>query len=192
MDIHELILKTRSYRRFHQDVAVPTSTLRELAEMARIAQSPWNRQAVKFVFSNRPEKNAEIFQDLGWASRMPDWPGPSEGERPSAYIIIVGDKEVSKTFNFDHVVAGSAILLGATERGLGGCLIGAFNKKHIAGVAGLSERFEPLLVVALGKPNETIVLDPLGPDGNTAYWNDENGVHHVPKRSLDELILGEI
>lgn len=192
MDVHELILRTRSYRRFHENTPVPTSTLRELAELARIAQSPWNRQAVKFLFCNRPEKNAEIFRLLGWASKMPDWPGPSEGERPAAYIIIVGDKEVSESFNFDHVVAGSAMLLGATEHGLGGCLIGAFGQKRLAAVAGLSDRYEPLLVLALGKPNETIVLDPLGPDGNTDYWNDANGVHHVPKRSLDELILGEL
>ena len=192
MNVHELILKTRSYRRFHENVPVSASTLRELVEMARIAQSPWNRQAVKFLFCNRPEKNAEIFPLLGWASRMPDWPGPAEGERPAAYILIFGDKEVSKTFNCDHVVAGSAMLLGATERGLGGCLIGAFHKKRLAAVAGLPDRYEPLLVVALGRPNETIVLDPLGPDGTTAYWNDESGIHHVPKRALDELILGEL
>ena len=192
MDVHELILKTRSYRRFHENEPVPTSTLRELAEMARIAQSPWNRQAARFVFCNRPEKNAEIFPHLVWASRMPDWPGPAEGERPAAYIVIVGDKQIAQSFPFDHVVAGSAMLLGATERGFGGCLIGAFNKKRIAATAGLSDRYEPLLVVALGKPNETIVLDPVGPDGNTDYWNDEDGVHHVPKRSLDDLILGEL
>jgi len=192
LDVHELILKTRSYRRFHENIPIPTSTLRELVEMARIAQSPWNRQAVKFLFSNRPEKNAEIFPLLAWASRMPDWPGPAEGERPAAYIIILGDREITRSFNFDHVVAGTAILLGATERGLGGCLIGAFSKKRMAAVTSVSDRFEPLLVVALGKPNETIMLDPVGPDGNTDYWNDANGVHHVPKRSLDELILGEL
>ena len=192
MNVRELTLKNRSYRRFHQDMPVDMQTLRELVDLARVAQSPWNQQAVKFLLCNRPEMNAQIFEHLFWAARMPEWNGPAEGERPSAYIIIVADKELGKIFNFDHVVAGTTLLLGAVERGLGGCLMGAFSKKKMTATLGLSERYEPLLVVALGTPNETIVLDPVGPDGNTAYWNDEQGVHHVPKRSLEDLILGEL
>jgi nitroreductase len=192
MDVRELILKNRSYRRFRQDTLIDISTLRELVDLARVSQSPWNQQAVKFLLCNRPEKNAEIFEHLHWAALMPQWPGPSEGERPSAYIVIVGDREIGKVFNYDHVVAGTSILLGATELGLGGCLIGAFNKKELAARLNISNRYDLLLVVALGQPNETIVLDPVGPDGDTRYWNDESGVHHVPKRSLDELILGEL
>ena len=192
MNVRELTLKNRSYRRFHHDMPVDIQTLRELVDLARIAQSPWNQQAVKFLLCNRPEMNAQIFEHLFWAARMPEWNGPAEGERPSAYIIIVADKELGKVFNYDHVVAGTTLLLGAVERGLGGCLMGAFSKKKMTATLGLSERYEPLLVVALGTPNETIVLDPVGPDGNTAYWNDEQGVHHVPKRSLEDLILGEL
>ncbi|MBE9506308.1 MAG: nitroreductase family protein [Chloroflexi bacterium] len=192
MDVRELILKNRSYRRFQQDTAIDIATLREFVDLARISQSPWNQQAAKFLLCNRPEKNAEIFEHLHWAVRMPEWPGPSEGERPSAYVVILGDKEIGKLFNYDHVVAGTSLLLGATEQGLGGCLIGAFNKKKLAASLDISGRYDLLLVVALGKPGETIVLDPVGPDGDTSYWNDEKGIHHVPKRSLDELILGEL
>ncbi len=192
MDVRELILKTRSYRRFHQYEPVSVEVLRELVNLARIAQSPWNQQAAKFLLCNRQEKNAEIFPLLAWAARMPHWDGPAEGERPSAYIVIVGDRDISKVFPSDHVVAGTAILLGATERGLGGCLVGAFSKKKMSQTLGLSERYEPLLAVALGRPSETVVLDEVGPDDNTAYWHDENGVHHVPKRSLDDLILGTL
>jgi nitroreductase len=192
MDVHELILRTRSYRRFHQNNQVSMQTLRELVEMARIAQSPWNQQAVKFILCNDSDTNAQIFQHLQWAARMPEWPGPAEGERPAAYIVIVADKELGKLFNYDHTVAGTAILLGATERGLGGCLIGAFSRKSVSRVLELTERYDPLLVVALGEPAETVVLDPIGPDGSTAYWHDSEGVHHVPKRALEDLILREI
>lgn len=192
MDVRELTLKNRSYRRFHQEVSVDTQTLRELVDLARISQSPWNQQAVRFLLCNNPAMNAEIFKRLVWASRMPEWGRPAEGERPAAYIIVVADKERGKIFNYDHVVAGISILLGAVERGLGGCLIGAFSQKKMHATLKLSDRYMPLLAIALGKPNETIVLDPVGPDGNTAYWNDEQGIHHVPKRALDDLILGEL
>ena len=192
MNIRELTLKNRSYRRFHQNEPVSMETLRDLVDLARVAQSPWNQQAVKFLLCNRPEKNAEIFAHLHWAARMPDWPGPAEGERPAAYIVIVGDRELGKLFNYDHVVAGTTLLLAAAERGLGGCLLGAFSKKKISPTLGISDRYDPLLVVALGRPAETVVLDPVGPDGDTAYWTDQDGVHHVPKRSLEDLLLGEL
>lgn len=192
MDVRELTLKNRSYRRFHQHVPVEMRMLRELIDLARIAQSPWNQQAIKFLLCNRPEMNAEIFKHLTWASRMPSWKGPAEGERPTAYIIVVADKELGKVFNYDHVVAGTTILLGAVELGLGGCLVGAFRQRELHASLRLSDRYQPLLVIALGKPNEIIVLDPVGPDGDTAYWNDEDGVHHVPKRSLEDLIIGEL
>jgi len=192
MDVHELILRTRTCRRFHQDRPVSMETLRDLVEMARIAQSPWNQQAIKFILCNDAGTNAQIFEHLNWASRMPEWPGPAEGERPAAYIVIVADKELGKLFNYDHPVAGTAILLGATEKGLAGCLIGAFPRKKVSGVLELGERYDPLLVIALGERAEDVVIDPVGPDGNTAYWNDSDGVHHVPKRSLEDLILREI
>jgi len=32
---------------------------------------------------------------------------------------------------------------------------------------------------------------PPSPDGDIRYYRDAEGVHHVPKRSLDELILQE-
>jgi nitroreductase len=192
MNVRELTLKNRSYRRFHQDIPVEMETLRDLVDLARISQSPWNQQAVKFILCNRPEMNAAIFKHLVWASRIPDWPGPAEGERPAAYIIVVADKELGKLFKTDHVVAGISILLGAVERGLGGCLVGAFSPKKMQTTLQLSDRYVPLLAIALGVPNETVVLDEVGPDGNTAYWNDERGVHHVPKRSLQDLILGEL
>ena len=144
MDVHELILRTRTCRRFRQNSPVSMETLRDLVEMARVAQSPWNQQAIKFILCNDPETNAQIFTHLQWASRMPDWAGPAEGERPAAYIVIVADKELGKLFNYDHPVAGTAILLGATEKGLAGCLVGAFSRKGTSTVLELSELVKAL------------------------------------------------
>jgi len=113
--IRDLILKNRSYRRFHQEVAIELETLRELADLARCSASAANRQPLKYILSCQPDKNALIFKHLSWAGSLKDWPGPEEGERPSAYIIVLGDKEVSQSFSCDHGIAAH----GCCRQGLG-------------------------------------------------------------------------
>jgi hypothetical protein len=132
-----------------------------------------------------------VFPLLGWAGYLKDWPGPAEGERPSAYIIVLGDKEIRRSFGCDHGIAAQSILLGATEKGLGGCIIGSVQKEGLREALEIPSRYEILLVIALGKPKETVVLEEIDPGGDIKYYRDEHGVHHVPKRSLDELILQE-
>ena len=122
---------------------------------------------------------------------MSRWSGPAEGERPAAYIVILGDTELARGFGCDHGIAAQSIMLGATERGLGGCMIGSIDRPELRQVLDIPERYEILLVLALGKPAETVVLEDVGPDGDIKYYRDDEDVHHVPKRSLDELILQE-
>jgi nitroreductase len=188
--IENLVLKNRSYRRFHQDVTVELETLKELVDLARCSASAANVQPLKYILSCTAEKNALIYPRLAWAGYLKDWPGPSEGERPSAYIIILGDKKLKQSFGCDHGIAAQSILLGATERGLGGCIIGSIQKKELSEDLAIPPHCDILLVLALGKPKETVMLEAIGPDGNFKYWRDENGVHHVPKRTLDEIIIG--
>ena len=188
--IRDLVLKNRSYRRFYQDVAIELETLRELVDLARCSASAGNRQPLKYMLSCEPEKNAVIFSRLSWAGALKDWPGPSEGERPSAYIIILGDTEISKGFGCDHGIAAQSILLGAVDKGLGGCMLGAVQRDKLRKDLDIPSRYEILLVLALGRPKEKVVLESVGPDGNTTYWRDSDSVHHVPKRPLDEIIIG--
>ena len=126
-----------------------------------------------------------------WAGYIRSWKGPAEGERPSAYIVILGDTELNKSFGCDHGIAAQSIMLGATERGLGGCMIGSIDRPKLRQVLDIPERYEILLVLALGKPSETVVLEDVGPDGDIKYYRDEEDVHHVPKRTLSELVLKE-
>ena len=189
MKLKELFLKNRSYRRFYQDVPVEMETLRELVDLARLSASGANRQPLKFLLSCDPEKNALVFPQLGWAAYLKDWPGPVEGERPSAYIIILGDRKIKESFGPDHGIAAQSILLGATERGLGGCIIATIRKEKLSQALSIPDQYEILLVLALGKPKEIVKIEPVGPDGNIKSWRDEEGTHHVPKRSLDEIIL---
>jgi nitroreductase len=187
--LKDLVLKNRSYRRFDEGHAIELETLRELVDLARCSASGANRQPLKYVISNQPERNAAIFPTLAWAGYLRDWPGPAEGERPSAYIVILLDKEIAQNPFCDHGIAAQSILLGATERSLGGCILAAIQREALGQVLGLTERYEIMLVLALGKPAEEVVLERIAADGDIRYWRDERQVHHVPKRALEEIIL---
>ena len=189
--LEDLVRKNRSYRRFYQDVAVPLETLRALVYLARLSASGSNLQPLKYVLSCDPETNARIFTHTRWAGYLKDWPGPEEGERPAAYVVILGDTEIRKGFGCDHGIAAQSIMLGAAERGLGGCMLGAIDRDGLRQTLEIAEQYEILLVLALGKPKETVVLEEVGPDGDVKYYRDAEGVHHVPKRSLEEMILQE-
>jgi nitroreductase len=187
--IKELVTKNRSYRRFYEDVPISLETLRGLVDLARLSASAANIQPLKYVLSCDRKKNALIFEHLAWAGYLKDWPGPSEGERPSAYIIMLGDTELAKNVACDHGIAAQSILLGAVEKGLGGCMIASIQREKLREALGIPLRYDLLLVLALGKPKETVVIEKMGPEGNVKYWRDGEGRHHVPKRSLTEIII---
>jgi nitroreductase len=186
--LEDLIRKNRSYRRFAREGSITRETLKELVNLARLSASAGNLQPLKYVLACDPEGNEKIFPCLSWAAYLADWPGPAEGERPSAYIVVLGDRELSRSFHCDHGIAAQSILLGAVEQGLGGCILGSINRPRLKEALGIADRYEILLVLALGKPKETVVLEPAR-GGEIKYWRDERGVHHVPKRPLEEIIL---
>ena len=155
-----------------------------------MSPSARNAQPLKYMLSYDARKNSLVFATLGWAGYLKDWGGPVEGERPSAYIIVLGDKEVSLAFGCDHGIAAQSILLGAVEKGLGGCIIGSVDREKLTQALEIPNRFEVLMVIALGKPCEEVVVEPVGQFGDIKYWRDANRVHHVPKRALDEIIIG--
>ena len=187
--LRDLILNNRSYRRFDARVAIDLQTLRNLVDLARLSASTRNIQPLKYILSCDTDKNTLIFPHLKFAGHLSNWSGPSESEKPTAYIIILGDKQVDDSFSVDHGIAAQSILLGATELGLGGCMMGGMDKDGLRQALNVPERFEILLVIALGKPNEKVVLETVKPGGDTFYWRDEKEWHHVPKRPLHEIII---
>jgi nitroreductase len=189
--LNDLIRKTRSFRLFHEEEAVPIETMRNLVDLARLGGSARNLQPLKYILINNPAMNAKIFPHLGWAGYLEDWPGPAEGERPAAYIVCLLDTRISLEAQCDLGIATQNILLGATEKGLGGCRIASFST-GLKNILALHDHLEILMIVALGKTAEKIALDERQPDGNIKYWRDADQVHHVPKRSLDEVIVAEI
>ena len=124
---------------------------------------------------------------MGWAGYLKDWKGPAENERPSGYIVIIGDKTISDRFDGDAGIAAQSILLGAVEKGFGGCMIGSIQKQKFREAFKIPTRFEIVMVIALGYPNEEVRLVDKEEDGDIKYWRDDAGVHYVPKRTMDHF-----
>lgn len=189
MNLQDLLTRTRSYRRFHEDQPVDEETLTELVALTRLCPSGANRQPLKYRVACSAEENAAVFSHLGWAKWLRDWPGPAEGERPTGYIVILGDPRISEHPESDAAIAAYTILLGATARGLGGCMIAWIDREGLAEVLEIPTPLRILLVVALGVPQETVVLEEALSPEDIAYWRDVAGVHHVPKRPLEEILV---
>jgi len=189
--IRELISKNRSYRRFDHSVKIENSQIEKWIELVRLSPSGRNMQPLKFVVSTNEKINGQIFPNLGWAGYLKDWNGPSEEEHPVAYVTVLLDKSLAENYYCDDGIALQSILLGAVEDGFGGCIIGSVNKSKVAKILQLPENFEILYILALGKPTEKVVLE-TAENGEIKYWRDENNVHHVPKRPLDEIIFKSV
>ena len=186
--LKDLILKNRSYRRFDQSELIPMQLLRDLVEAARLSASAGNMQALRYMLFNNASDCEKIFPTLAWAGYLKDWPGPADGERPSAYIVQLGDLDLTNDWWCDDGIAAQSILLTAVEQGFGGCIIGSVQRERLRDILDIPEQYKIIQVLALGKPVEEVVIDEVVKN-DIKYWRDEKGVHHVPKRGLDELIV---
>ena len=181
--IKDLVRQNRSCRRFHQEVTIELETLRELVDLARFAANGRNKQPLKYMLFNDIERNALIFAHIDIGGN------PQEGDRPPAYIIILGDKMITEDFVHNHAIAAQNIMLGATEKGLGSLIIGGIQRDKLREALVVPPHYEILLLVAIGKSKETTVIDTLEPDGDSAGWWDNDSVRHTPKRKLDDIII---
>lgn len=190
--MQEIIAKTRTFRRFVEKESIKKSVLDGLIDLARLGGSARNGQPWQYMPVNTPDLCARIFPHLGWAGYLPDWKGPEPGERPSAYILCLLNRRwlrgPESEAQFDLGVASQNLLLGAMMHRIGGCRIGSFSPR-LAELFDLPEELELSLVIALGKPRETVIIEQCETDEDIKYWRDEHGVHHVPKRSLKSCLV---
>ena len=189
--LEKIVFKNRSYRRFHEKEKIHTELLKNLLNMARLTPSSANLQPLKYFISNDEKTNAIIFPNLKWAGYLSDWEGPQEGERPSAYIVIALDTSICKNACYDVGIAAQTILLGAVDAGYGGCIIASFNKEKLAENLKFPSNLKIELVIALGKVKESVMLETVK-NGDVKYWRDKNKVHHVPKRTLDDILIPNV
>lgn len=187
--LNNLVLKNRSYRKFKADRPVSIEVLVSLVGLARVTPSSKNLQPLKYLLLNKKEDTDFVFDKLKWAWYLKAWNGPSVDERPPAYIVMCLDKNIHDHAMIDAGIASQTILLGAVENGLGGCIIRTANRYEIHKHFGLADNFEIILVIALGEPAQTVEIIDVDKTGNIEYYEDENLVHYVPKRSLNDIII---
>lgn len=188
--LRDLVKKNRSYRRFYEDVPLKKEDLLALINLARFTPSAANKQAIFYAAITEPKTNGLIFEQLHWAGYLADWAGPPKGERPTGYIVMVQREMPQLGSPFDVGIAAQTILLGAAEKGFGGCIILSADKENIKNILQLPSDAQVLLVIALGKPKEKVVLDEMEKGAkDIKYYRDKNTVHHVPKRCLEDILL---
>jgi len=186
----DLVIKNRTYRGFDENYRIDRETLIELIDLTRFTASSANLQPLKYFAAADKETVDKIQPLTKWAGALSHLNLPYPGTRPTAFIVICQDNAISASNGMlkDVGIAAQTITLGAAEMGLGCCMIGSFELAKLKETLALPENIEPKLVIALGKPAETIVLTE-AKDGNVSYYRDENDVHYVPKRPLNEILL---
>ncbi|MBR7098101.1 MAG: nitroreductase family protein [Clostridia bacterium] len=191
MTIKELITASRSYRSFDPSFPISREQLVSFIECARLSPSSRNLQPLKFRLVTDQTECAAMLSSTRWAGLLADMEIPPKGHAPTAYVVICLDTDIASSpapFQRDVGITAQSILLAATEAGFGGCMIGSFSADAVKLGLSLPENLSPQLVLGLGKPDETVELVELPADGSIAYYR-ENGVHFVPKRDLEELIV---
>ena len=190
--IKDLVRKNRSYRGYDESRKITEDELKELVDTARVAGSAANLQPLKYRLVCSDAEVAKLNGITRWGKMLKDIELPHKGKYPTAYIVICVDTDITKApenANTDIGIAAQTILLAAVEQGLGGCMIGNYEKAQAAEALELPERYVPQLIVAIGKPDETVVLTDTGEDGSVKYYRDANDVHYVPKRRLEDILL---
>ena len=184
--IYEKLRKRRSIRRFLKK-SVSEALLRKCVDAARFAPSGMNLQPLKYVVVNEASLLKEVFQTLRWAGYLPDYQ-PDEGEMPRAYVIILLDSRIaSKASQHDAGIAAASITMVAYDEGVGSCILGAVDRRKLKEILSLPEALDIVLVVALGYPAETPVVDEVE-GGDVKYWLDSERTLHVPKRGFEDVV----
>lgn len=189
--LKDLLKVSRSYRSFDESVKVTHSDLLDFIDCARLAPSSINLQMLKFRPVTEKAECDAMLANTKWAGKLKDLTLPPKGHAPTAYVVICADTDVIETaanFQKDVGICAQTIMLAAAERGFGGCMIGSFSAEGVKKELRLPQSLVPLLVLALGKPDETVELTELPTNGDTSYYR-ENGTHFVPKRSLEDVVI---
>lgn len=186
MECSKAIEKRRSIRKFSRR-EIDVEVLREIIRHGSLAASGMNVQPIKYIVATG-DKADEIFPHTRWAGYLKGEGSPTFEERPYAFILILNDNNLRKNgYELDAGAAVQNILLAACSMGLGTCWLGAIDYEDICNIVGITERYKLISAVAVGYPAYESVSETS--KGDIKYYLDDEGVLHVPKRDLNEIIL---
>lgn len=191
MDFLALVREARSCRRFDESAPLTQQDLDWLLECARLAPSARNAQELRFMTVTAGPILDQLFPLTRWAGALKDWKGPEQGERPTAFIATLMPEHAGYLICYDVGIACQTIQLGATSHGWGACMIQSFDHAQAAKLLNVPQGLKIALLVGLGVAVEKRVVAAMPPDGSFTYWRDKDQVHHVPKRSLTELLIAK-
>ncbi len=188
--LKELVYKNRSYRKFNSKRKVNKGELEDLIDLARVSASSKNKQPLKYKLVTTGEDVDFVFDQVKWAWYLKDWKGPAPDERPTAFIVVFLDKQINDNALIDIGIASQTILLGSVEKGLGGCIIRTVNRYNMRKRFSYPDNLELVQVIAIGEPMQEVRIVDVDENGDIEYFEDDEKVHFVPKRSLKEIIIG--
>ncbi len=190
--LRDMVSESRSYRSFDESKKIGKEDLCDLIETARLCPSAVNRQPLKYRLVYEHDEVEDVLALTHWAGLLKDTKLPPDNHHPTAFIAILCDTSVCDnpdSVGIDVGIAAQTIMLQACELGFGGCIIGAFDRNELSKTLLISKKMKPVLLLALGIPDETVFICDIPKNGETAYFRDKAGLHFVPKRSLEELIV---
>lgn len=190
--LRDLVLENRSYRSFDEKYPITKEMLTAWVDNARLTPSAVNLQPLKYRLVDTREGVEKLLPHTAWAGLLKDVQLPPAGHHPAAFVAICHDTTIREnpgSSATDVGIAAMTILLSATEAGYGGCMIGAFDRERVGEVLRIPEKYVPVLLVALGKPDELVFLAEPKDPANVAYYRDDHNLHFVPKRKLDDIII---
>lgn len=191
MDFLKLAREARSCRRFDESMPLSFEDLKWLLDCARLSPSARNAQQLRFITVNQGDTCQQLFSLTRWAGALKEWGGPKPGERPTAFIAVLMPVDGGELLWADTGIACQTIQLAATSKGWGACIIFSFDRAKTPVLLQVPKEYKIALLIGLGVAVEKRVVDNMPPDGSFNYWRDERGVHHVPKRGLNELIINK-
>ena len=184
----KLLKERRSIRKFNQ-TPISKEVLLDVLDCARLAPSAGNLQPLKYIAETRADMNAKIFPMTKWAAYLKGEGTPRTGEEPTAYIAILNDTDIkSNLYQLDAGAAAMSIIAAAQERGIASCWIYSVDRDLFSALYGLPANLQLVSVISLGYPAEK--SSAVDFKGDVKYYKNPDGSLSVPKRLLNEILIG--
>ena len=186
MDTMDVLYARRTIRKFSQE-PIPKQILTRIVDVARLAPTANNRQPLRFLVIDDPDLCDQVFPYTHWARAIAPAGTPKEGERPTAYIILLVEKELETPWiAHDAGAAAQTIMLAAQNHRIGTCWMASIEREHIITLLNIPGKYRLDTLISMGYPAERSLYE--DEQGDVTYYKDEQGAMHIPKRRLTDIL----